>query len=155
MQPATLRPLTRPIVLDQTSLLGKVLRSRLLACCFVPSGLGVQLRLFAGCTGLPQLLQARCLARHQIVASSQCAPALAWLLRFSIPHPIHSPSQAQRPDSMHRELELGATSFSSPRPRSPHDEAGAPCTRLRAPTVSRPLTRTLTQAACSTSASRQ
>lgn len=93
MQPATLRPLTRPIVFDQTSLLGKVLRGRVLACCFVPSGLGVQLRLFAGCTGLPQLFQARRLARHQIVASSQCAPVLAWLLRFSIPHPFSSQAQ--------------------------------------------------------------
>ncbi|KAF4967760.1 hypothetical protein FSARC_4734 [Fusarium sarcochroum] len=59
MQPATVRPSTRPMVYDLLALLGKVLRDRALALCFVPPGLGVQLRLFAGCTGLPLLLQVR------------------------------------------------------------------------------------------------
>lgn len=149
MQPAKLRPLTRPIVFDQSSLLGKVQRGRVLAFCLVPSGLGVQLRLFAGCTRLPQPTSPKAATKSWPAASAR----LCWL--GSSGSPFSDPGTGTDKGTVARELELGATGFSSPRTRSPHDEAGAPCTRLRALKASRSLTRTLSQAACSTSASRQ
>ncbi|KAJ0147342.1 Subtilisin-like proteinase Spm1 [Fusarium oxysporum f. sp. albedinis] len=78
------RPPTRPIVNNFPSLLGKVLCDRVLASCFVPPGLGVQMRLFAVWTlpRLPLLLQLS--LQPLSVLSSYCT--LGSAARSSVPY---------------------------------------------------------------------